>query len=85
MKPGYAIGFTIVGIFLLICIYKANRSQRIGYLLCACRVYYFAAVYAPRDLIRQSLSMVIEGPDDAILRRNICKKRLTGGKICIQF
>lgn len=45
---------------------SAVNVSVICYALAAFIIYYFAAVYAPRDLIRQSLSMVIEGLDDAI-------------------
>lgn len=38
----------------------------ICYALVAIVLYYFSTVYAPRDLIRQTLSLVIEGLDDAI-------------------
>lgn len=45
---------------------SAVNVSVICYALAAFIIYYFAAVYAPRELIRQTLSMVIEGLEDAV-------------------
>ena len=62
----FILAFIVIGDAAFIFTDTVFNTSVIFFALGAIVIYYFAVVYAPKDLMQRTLSMVVQGMDDAI-------------------
>lgn len=62
----FILSFIVIGDAVYILTDTIFNTSVIFFALGAIVIYYFAVIYAPKDLMQRTLSMVVQGMDDAI-------------------